>query len=228
MLETLSTYTSELLLIGIFLLGYIARTFAAPYITEKAKNTATKEDIEAITSKVEGIKSQLSELSNFKATRRANQEKHLLSFHDAAVEMLHERYSVNFGDFPMDEGQSLYSFQTEFHKNITKLLKEYQRLALYIEKTDDLYTYASAAIRSALNSKKVFKENFSAVKTTCINEQLAYKSGNKDEYKNAASTADQANSKYWNEMHPHIEEYRGALQLYVNSLNGFLASPSPS
>lgn len=227
MFEYLSQYTDEILLTLALLTGFIIRSFFTPYLVEKAKNTATKEDIAVITKNVEGIKTQLTELSNFKITRRANQEKHLLSFHDVAVEMLHEKYSVNFGDLPMDDGKSLFNFQTEFHKNIVKLLKEHQRLILFFNKTDDLSTYAGAAIRAALKSKATFKSNFSAVKSTGIDEQFAYASGDKNIYAKAADKADQANAKYWNEMHPHIEEYRGALELFVSALNNFLANPEP-
>ena len=227
MLDNLNQYSGEILLASTLLLGFIIRGFSAPYLAEKAKNTATKEDIAEITKKVEGIRTQLTELSNFKATRRANQEKHLLSFHDAAVEILHKRYSVNFGDLPMDQGKSLFEFQTEFHKNIVTLLKEHQRLILFFNKKDELVTYAGAAIRVALNSKITFKNNFSAVKSTSIDEQFAYASGDKQEYFKAANKADEANKKYWSEMHPHIEEYRGALELFVNALNGFLANPDP-
>ena len=93
MFEYLNQYSGEILLASTLLLGFVIRSFTAPYLTEKAKNTATKEDIAGITKKVEGIRTQLSEFSNFKATRRANQEKHLLSFHDAAVEM--RKRSIN-------------------------------------------------------------------------------------------------------------------------------------
>lgn len=227
MFEYLNQYSGEILLTSVLLLGFVIRGFTAPYLTEKAKNTATKEDIAGITKKVEGIRTQLSELSNFKAARRTNQEKHLLSFHDAAVEMLHERYSVNFGDLPMDQGKSLFNFQTEFHENIVRLLKEHQRLILFLSKKNDLSTYASAVICAALNSKKTFKNNFSAIKSTGVDEQFAYSSGDKNEYVNAVNKADEANKKYWSEMHPHIEEYRVALELYVNELNCFLANPEP-
>lgn len=227
MFEFLNQYSGEILLTSFLLLGFIVRGFTAPYLTEKAKNTATKEDIAGITKKVEGIRTQLFELSNFKATRRANQEKHLLSFHDAAVEMLHERFSVNFGDLPMDQGKSLFKFQTEFHENVVRLLKEHQRVILFLSKEHDLSTYASAVIRAALNSKIAFKNNFSEIKSTGVDEEFAYSSGDRHEYAKAVKKADEANKKYWSEMHPHIDEYRVALELYVNELNYFLANPDP-
>jgi flagellar biosynthesis chaperone FliJ len=211
---------------GAVFLGFILRGFTNSYVSEKGKNTATKEDLGEITSKVESIRSQLSELSSFRSARRDNQQKHLLAFHDVAVEILHERYSVNFGDLPMDEGKSLFAFQSAFQSNIVTLLREYQRLVLFLPDGHGLRQQALAVVQAAILSQGAFKSRYGAVKSTSIAEQMAYASGDKVAYRQSVEEANEANSKFWSEMQPHIRSFSDALQAFVSELSMFLSQPS--
>ncbi|HEX7046563.1 MAG TPA: hypothetical protein VF275_03190 [Gammaproteobacteria bacterium] len=217
-------YETALLLIG-GALGFFLRSFLGSYMREKGKNAATKEDIGVITSKVENIRTQLAEESRFFLSRRANQEKHLLAFHDVAIELLHERFAVNFGDIPMDNGRSLYEFQTAFNQNIVVLLREYQRLILFLPSEHELITYSTNLVKSAMEAKVIFKSRFGAIKFTSVEEANAYASGDKEAYRSAVSRSNEANNEFWNEIHPHIESYKTALELFVKELGVFLSSP---
>lgn len=207
------------------ILGYLLRGFVDPYFKEKAKNAATKEDVGEITSKVESIRTQLAETLNFKVSRRSSQEKHLLAFHDIAIELLHERFAITFGDFPMDDGKSLFEFQIRFKANIVTLLREYQRLFLFVRDGNPLLIAAKAVTNAAIKSQAIFNENFGAVRSACVDEQLAYSSGDKDAYHRAAAKSDKAHRKYWDEMRPCIEDFGKALECFVTNLNTFLSTP---
>jgi hypothetical protein len=66
-LATLILVIANAILIG--LAGLVAKSYLPAYLAEKAKNLATKEDIESITQKVERIRTQhLQELELFRAT----------------------------------------------------------------------------------------------------------------------------------------------------------------
>lgn len=213
------------LAIGCGILGFVLKGFSDSYVREKGKNAATKEDIGEITRKVESIRAELSALSAFSSQRREKQQERLLAFHDVAIELLHERFAVNFGDFPMDDGKSLFEFQKKFHENIVTLLREFQRLVLFLPRTGDLLTHADAVVKVAIASQAVFNENYGPIKITAVDESMARASGDKTAYRDAAKRADVANAKYWSEMRPHIQAFSAALSKFVDELTAFLAKP---
>lgn len=216
------------LLVGVGILGFVIRGFSDSYVREKGKNAATKEDIGDITRVVEGVRTELTLLSAFSNQRRDKQESHLLAFHDTALELLYERYAVNFGDLPMDDGKSLFEFQTKFHENIVTLLREFQRMTLFIPKDKELASCAHEMVLAAIASNDVFKKNYGAVKSTAISEAFAYSSGDKDAYREAVEEANSANKKYWSEMAPHIKSFRASSEIFVNKLSAFLEKPHDS
>lgn len=221
-METIST----LLLAGSFsVLGFILRNFSDSYVKEKGKNAATKEDIEEITKKVEVIKNDLSVLSNFRISRRETLQQHLLAFYDVAIEILHERYAVNFGDLPMDDGKSLFAFQERFNSNIVSLLREYQRIILFMPSDSPIIKSADAMVRAAIKSQDIFKVTYGAVKMSSVAEQRAYLSGDKSAYHQAVEEADVANKKYWSEIRPHIEGFSKSLDTFISEVSTFLEKP---
>lgn len=223
-----SSEATFLLALGCGLLGFVLRSFADSYLREKGKNSATKEDIGEITRKVESIRSELAAISTFESRRREEQQKHVLAFYDVAVELLHQRYAVNFGDLPMDEGKSLYEFQTQFHSNIVALLREYQRLMLFVPGDSELTAHAGAIVNAAVKSQGIFKSNYGSVKVTSVAEQVAHASGDKEGYRRAVDKANVANQKYWAEMRPHISDFSEALQAFLSAAAWFLSKLSES
>lgn len=67
-MENLVFILNIAVVISMFIAGLLAKNYFPKYLSEKAKNLATKEDIEQITDKVESIKRQHAvELEKFKA-----------------------------------------------------------------------------------------------------------------------------------------------------------------
>ena len=77
------TFLNILLYLGAAGIGYIFKDLTSGYLIEKGKNTATKQDIEEITHKIEGIKVQFFE-----------HQTHYSLFHEKRFEVLGKTYEL--------------------------------------------------------------------------------------------------------------------------------------
>jgi len=205
------------------IVGFLFRGYFGSYVSEKGKNIATREDIKAITLQVEGVKSSIQMLSQLQTDYEQQRRDWLLSFYDAAVELLHEKLAVNFGDLPSDDGKSLFEFQQSFSTLVVELLKRYQRIVVYFDNDHVLRTSAEDVVTSAVDARKVVKKHFGGVKLTLVEECEAYRSGDRDWYHSAVEKSNVASCKYWDTMSPVAEKYREQLQAYLTNLNIFIA-----
>ena len=203
-------------------MGFIVNSYLPAYFSKKGENLATKEDIEEITDKIESVKSVIEIEKSSYLDFMVDRKDVLLAFYDEVTTFQYELMSVNFGEFPFDEGKSLYDYQVRFYESVADILKSYQRLVIYLEPNSELLAFANNITTSVIECRKVVKENFGKIKTTSVDEQLAYLAIERDgkaTYISATEEADKANSLYWSLMKPHmnlfIENYRG----YLTALN---------
>lgn len=208
---------SVLLLVGAGL-GYLARG----YLAEKGKNAATKEDVAVITAQIEQVRAQVQETSSLKIKRLETQSEQLLAFHDVAIEILHERFAANFGDFPPDNGKSLLAYQSAFHHNIVQLLRCFQRLVLFLPEDSELLAKANGMVKAAIKAQGAFKANFGDVKGSLLWEIDRSQSSTKEAYREAVKETDAANRKFWGAIQPHIDEYQESLESFIVLLNKFM------
>lgn len=190
---------NEILLVFVFLVGLILRAYLSAYSERKGQNLATREDIEAITKKIESVKTSIEIQKDSHLHYLSDRKSALLSFYDEASTFQYELMAVNFGDFPFDDGKSLYDYQVKFSESVTKIYKTYQRLVIYLPPNSDLLSVAEQITASVNECRKVVKGNFAEIKTTAVNEQLAYLSideNGKEAYKLAVHYANEVNSKY--------------------------------
>ena len=124
-----------LLAVGV-ITGFLARQYLSSYTAEKGKNLATKDDIGYITEEIEKVKSAIQTLGQLKIDYEQQRREWLLTFYDTAVHILYDRLAVNFGDFPFDEGRSLFQYQQDFRAGVSTLAKAYQRIVVYFEHED--------------------------------------------------------------------------------------------
>ncbi len=214
-----------LCLIITFLLGLLIKSFLPNYVKKKAENLATKEDIKNITEKIELVKSQVEINTDAHKSYISERKSALLRFYDEVSSFHYELMAVNFGDFPMDGGQSLYDYQTNYYKAVAEILKSYQRLVIYLQNDSILLQQANSLTNNVIESRQVLKNNFGAIKTTIIKEQQAYENiqtDGKEPYIAAVKESDSANKDYWSQMKPLAESYRVFYQHYLSSLNGFM------
>jgi uncharacterized membrane-anchored protein YhcB (DUF1043 family) len=208
-----------------FLLGLLLKSFLPNYVKKKAENLATKEDIKNITEKIESVKSKIDINTDAHKSYISERKTALLKFYDEISSFHYELMAVNFGDFPMDGGQSLYEYQTNYYKAVAEILKSYQRLVIYLPNDSALLGQANAITVNVIDSRKVLKSHFGSIKTTSIKEHQAYanvQADGKEPYVIAANEADIANNTYWGLMKPLAESYREVYQHYLSNLNVYL------
>jgi uncharacterized membrane-anchored protein YhcB (DUF1043 family) len=208
-----------------FLLGLLLKSFLPNYVKKKAENLATKEDIKNITEKIESVKSKIDINTDAHKSYISERKTALLKFYDEISSFHYELMAVNFGDFPMDGGQSLYEYQTNYYKAVAEILKSYQRLVIYLPNDSALLGQANAITVNVIDSRKVLKSHFGSIKTTSIKEHQAYanvQADGKEPYVIAANEADIVNNTYWGLMKPLAESYREVYQHYLSNLNVYL------
>ena len=210
--------------VGVF--GFLLRGYFGTYVSEKGKNLATREDIAQITAQIENVKASIQTLAQLKTDYEQQRRHWLLSFYDSSVEMLHEKFSVNFGDFPSDAGRSLFEFQQSFRGIVASMVKEYQRIVLYFDEEDPLVLNAEKTLRVVLEAYSVFKERFRQIRLTSMEEGAAFKSGDPQRIDEAVAKSNDANEVYWDQMRPIAESFRDALHQYLSFVNQFLRKDS--
>lgn len=212
-------------IIAAFVLGLLIKSFFPSYIKKKGENLATKEDIEHITEKIESVRSSIEINTDAHKEYVGDRKKSLINFYDEISSFHYEIMAVNFGDFPFDGGKSLFYYQQKFHKATAEILKKHQRLIIYLPQESNLLSIASSITENVIESRKVLKSNFGAIKRTVISEHEAYLNiagGDKTEYIAAAKESDKANSVYWEKMRPLAASFIGMYQTYLSELNKYL------
>ena len=214
---------STAVLLGVGILGFLLRGYFGSYVSEKGKNLATKEDIAQITTQIENIKSSIQTLAQLKTDHEQHRRQWLLSFYDSSVEMLYEKFSVDFGEFPSDHvGRSLFEFQHSFRVSAASMVKEYQRIVLYFEHEDPLRVNAEKVLNSALEAESIIKRRFGLIKILLLEEVAAFKSEDRQRIDEAVAMSNEANKVYWDDMHPIAATFRDSLRQYLTTVNQFL------
>ena len=224
--ETLVMLSSLGGALAILLIQQIIKLFGSGYLKKKGENLATKEDISEITHQIETVKSMFDlQTENMKSFSQ-EQKLELLGFYDSSTEFRYEFLSVNFGNFPPDQGESLYEYQQKFHIKVTEILKGYQRLVVYLPPDTKLLSLAHGLVQLALQADKVMKSNFYQIKKTSVSESIAYTTvkGNEatDEYRKAVEQSNRANEEFWSKMSPISKEFVGSYELYLTEVNKYL------
>jgi hypothetical protein len=214
-----------LYLVIAFLLGLFFKTFLPSYVQKKAENLATKEDISLITQKIEAIRSSIEINTDAHKAYINDRKKYLVGFYDEITAFQYELMVVNFGDFPMDGGKSLFEYQKNYDKAASEILKAYQRLVIYLPPESKLLTTGNDLTSNVLESRRILTKNFGSIKTTVVAEEEAYRlipvNGNIP-YKGAVSSANKANKEFWAQMSPLVEAFRALYQAYITELNLYL------
>jgi len=213
---------STAVVLGVGILGFVLRGYFGSYMCEKGKNLATKEDIAEITTQIENVKASIQTLAQLKTDYEQQRRQWLLSFYDSSVEMLYQKLSVSFGDFPSDDGRSLFEFQQSFRVLASSMLKEYQRIVLYFEHDHPLRVNAEKVLNAALQAESVVKTRFGGIKITSLEEVAAFNSGEGQRIDEAVAKSNEANKAYWDEMRPIASTFRDALREYLIFVNQFL------
>ena len=139
-MDFLQQITIQFITLFVAILAYlVVNKFLPSYANKKGENLATKEDIGEITREIEKVKTAMASAQHEHEEYLREQRACLLKFYDFAIEFMYQKLAVNFGDFPMDNGQSMADFQRSFFDLVSNLLKSYQRIVVYFAREDKLF-----------------------------------------------------------------------------------------
>jgi|GEM_PF-6437972 len=204
------------------IVGFLLREFMPGYLRKKGENLATKEDVEEITKKIESVKATISFEKERQMQFLDSKQNLLMSFYDEVTAFYYEMLAINFGDLPMDGGKSLFEYQSEFYKDIAEIMKSYQRLVIFLPADSPLIKCATDITQSSIETRKVLKKRFGKIKITALKEEYAHQNGEKDDIIVAVKEADEANSIYWNEMRPQVENFKAGYQQFLKEMNNYI------
>lgn len=217
----------------LFVLLPFLGAFFGSYSKAKGKNLATKEDVEEITEKIESIKtSHTKEIEKFKSEvlfekdqkkqYSDRKEELLIKYYDQVTEFRYEFLAVNFGDFPNDEGKSLYEYQANFNRSVTEIMKCYQRLVVYITPGSPILYHAEQLVYSVLDAREVLKKRFGAIKHSSIKEREAFLSGVPEKIDTAIDATNEANKIFWDDMKLTTDTFKDYYQKFIADLNEYV------
>ena len=205
--------------------GFILiKLYLSSYLKKKGENLATKEDVRFITSQVETIRIGMEADSARSLEHEYKCNDQLVIYYDYITEFYYEFMLVNFGDFPPDDGKSLFDYQLKFGRKAVDILKQYQRLVIYLEANDTLLIEGRKASELALESETVMKSNFTQVKRALIAERKAYQTSDLDmgSYYSAVEETDVVIKKFNQHMKPLKEDFLKVYKSYLSLLNSRL------
>ncbi|EKO3833918.1 hypothetical protein NTH52_004937 [Vibrio harveyi] len=203
-------------------LGFLAlKLYLSAYLKKKGENLATKEDVKRITKQVEAIRVELETDSARTLEFESKCNDNLVKFYDYITEFHYEYLLVNFGDFPSDDGKSLFEYQKSFGEKAVEILKQYQRLVIYLKPNDNLLSTGRQASEIALNAEQVMKSNFTKVKRALISEDRAYLTSevDMDSYYIAVEETNVAVSEFNQQMKPLKDDFFKVYKGYLSLLN---------
>lgn len=97
-----------LVLAAVVIVGLLLKHYLPPYLTEKGKNLATKEDIEEITNKIERVRSQYaSEIEKLKSELQNQSE--VLGRRDRLISLIAKIFTAGHTTFFTPSGRRIAS-----------------------------------------------------------------------------------------------------------------------
>jgi hypothetical protein len=200
----------------ILFLIVVIKIFGTSYLSEKGKNVATKQDIEDITQKIEGVKIHYStQVESVRATflQSVNRNNHylqksseiLLSFYDSILILEHIALAKSFGGLVED----IVNYQRDTLNLYDKITLDYHRLLVFMKGNNALINSALSLANTSADLKKKFSKHIGAIKIALYNEKKAF-----DDMKGVDEAVTNTNNIV-TEYYEDIFDKRTALQLEV-------------
>lgn len=201
--------------------------FLKPYLSEKGKNVATKEDIEQIQNAIEKVRTEYNKqieltkgiiqfdvLSNKHLLEKSTEI--LLQFYDDIIVLTRDNLSKSLGDvIGPDYKLAIVDHTQNTLKLFTNIRVNYHRLLIFLDGQVEL---ASKCVKIALtisDIEKVYKRHTGKLKLAAIKEQEAIGTS---AYIQAVNEHDNVVSNYHKELKPLTEILNSDLDNFVNSL----------
>jgi len=204
------------------------------YLSEKAKNLASREDVAAITRQIEAAKIDYSrQIEEFKSDLHHQWDLHseygrdrkeaLLRFFESCTSLLADKLNANPGDFPSDNGASLFRYQQVVGELFTRIYLDYLRLSLYFPGDSDLMAQAEMLTKYSFEARRHFESHFSKAKIALLAEAIiAHASHDKSACNNAVQRSNEVSREYNEGLRPSIKGMKEHFQAYLVALNAYL------
>ncbi|MGO9613971.1 MAG: hypothetical protein ACLPX5_13185 [Dissulfurispiraceae bacterium] len=207
--------------------------YLGQYLSDKAKNLASREDVAAITRQIEAAKIDYSrQIEEFKSDLHHQWDLHseygrdrkeaLLRFFESCTSLLADKLNANPGDFPSDDGASLYRYQQVVGELFTRIYLDYLRLSLYFPGDSDLMTQAEMLTKYSFEARRDFESHFAMAKLALLEEWKAHASDDKAAYRNAVQRSNKASRSYNEALRPSIQGMNQHFLAYLAALNAYL------
>lgn len=132
---------------------------------------------------------------------------------------LQDLFSVNLGDFPMDDGRSLFRHQVRIDSQFRRSVHAYHSLLLFFKNGEKLLALAQTYVNETLGARTVFRKEYGKTKQTILDEIEAYQSTDRERYRQAVAVADIATKAFYQRLDPHSTGMRNAFQGYLTEAN---------
>lgn len=223
----------NLVVLILIAIGVFFRDYILSYAKKKGENLATKEDIAGITQQIETVTSDykmnieklrasLQVVTSHVATVRDYQREAMIDFYDKALLLLLDKLQTNFGDFPYDDGKTLWDYQEATKSLFTGLYVSYHRLLLFSEPGSEYLHAAAELLTDVFLIGQSFRSKFSKLKSAILDEWIAHKSDDHAKYSSAVDKTNEAARTYNTEMGPLHQQAMDRFSNYVKALNRYL------
>lgn len=133
-----------------FIFVSLIEYFLFPYLKKKGENLATKEDIKAITKKIEGVKADINVCTQEKISFQKDRNSVLLSFSEAYDSILFSEHCLKFKYSDFGDEPTLSDIETKLSEHPNKKLREiwisYGQLEVYFSEDDKILEKASCLV----------------------------------------------------------------------------------
>lgn len=209
--------------------------FLKSYLSEKGKNLATKQDIKSITNEIEDVKVQYTEsmekLKSYIQIGVGNQymvqektNEILIKFFEDCMLLHDEKLTINLGDFPMDNGESLTEYWNSTGTQFLKVFSDYYKLLIYLEEDNSIVKVAKTIFEDIQQIYKIFKDDFFYLKLHMVSMNEAGIAGDEEVFYKLAAENKERYEKYVGKIGSLNESVKSNLETYVLILNEYLKS----
>lgn len=229
-----------LLLAGVTIISSAVGSYLTTYLTKKAENLATKEDISGITRQIESVKNEFGFITQQRLAIKEKQREVLLKFLDDCFVLVYEKmhYEVPIGD--IDGGGDADQLIREHQHTTWTLFASVQihksKLTLYFPREDALLVAAQELVDASNYLKEGFNEYYSkyllhVTKNMHDADKLIKRkeSGENIDPRDVIKSftlVSQASDEYRENIKKYIEHFEGALVQFSEIVNDHFSDTS--
>lgn len=214
----------------------LLRLFIPSYLSKKAENLATKEDIESITHKVESAKLHyMIELEKIKSdmnvlVQRENalinkREEILTSFYDKVIELEHFPLISDMGNLRFDHPKRLL-FWEENHEKFNLIMHDmlscFYRVMLYFQKENSLIECSGKIINSSVDLSKHLESYFYNIQQAMMIETEAYRNRDATLFKQESEKTFSLIKEYMESRTKFEDDLKNAIQNFMRITGEYL------